>query len=57
MAKKSRDEEQDGADADDHMINNVDVHGASASNENKMSRRERERAWLRIDGLNSCEAG
>jgi hypothetical protein len=26
-------------------------------NENKMSRRERERAWLRMDRLNSGEAG
>src|SRR6266480_1908256 len=30
---------------------------ALAPNENKMSRRERERAWLRTEGLNSRKAG
>jgi hypothetical protein len=30
---------------------------ASPSNENKMSCRERERAWLRIEGLNSWKTG
>ena len=30
---------------------------AEASIEDEMSRHERGRAWLRIDGLNSCKAG